>query len=169
MPFTLTMNLACTAQVTRNGCYVLLTLLMAPCLAFCAGINFACMSFQVDRGRKIISNFILKALKVIFELLKFSAHLLHTGPQNKTKKIFVALLVSWYLATTGLLSRSVVTGLNWVFHYHSWCTLPKNMNYEHRERVPRVHTSLNFMFSAIFLLKTIHLQKNYTSCPRNQD
>jgi len=33
-------------QCTRNGCYILLTLLMAPCLAFGAGLNFACLSFQ---------------------------------------------------------------------------------------------------------------------------
>ena len=32
---------------TRNCCYILLTTLFAPCLAFCSAINFACLAFQV--------------------------------------------------------------------------------------------------------------------------
>ncbi|XP_023342346.1 caveolin-2 [Eurytemora carolleeae] len=31
---------------TLNGCYILMTMFTAPCFAFCAGINFACMAFQ---------------------------------------------------------------------------------------------------------------------------
>ena len=32
---------------TKNCCYILLTTLFAPCLAFCSAINFACLAFQV--------------------------------------------------------------------------------------------------------------------------
>merc|ERR1711976_804042 len=31
---------------TRNCCYILLTTLFAPCLAFCSAVNFACLAFQ---------------------------------------------------------------------------------------------------------------------------
>ena len=33
---------------TRNCCYILLTTLFGPCLAFCSAINFACLAFQVN-------------------------------------------------------------------------------------------------------------------------
>ena len=36
---------------TKNCCYILLTTLFAPCLAFCAAINFACLAFQVSFSR----------------------------------------------------------------------------------------------------------------------
>ena len=32
---------------TKNCCYILLTVLFAPCLAFCSALNFACLAFQV--------------------------------------------------------------------------------------------------------------------------
>ena len=32
---------------TKNCCYLLLTIFLAPCLAFCSAINFACLAFQV--------------------------------------------------------------------------------------------------------------------------
>ncbi len=32
---------------TKNCCYLLLTTIFAPCLAFCSAINFACLAFQV--------------------------------------------------------------------------------------------------------------------------
>lgn len=32
---------------TKNCCYILLTTLFAPCLAFCSALNFACLAFQV--------------------------------------------------------------------------------------------------------------------------
>ena len=36
---------------TKNCCYILLTVLFAPCLAFCSALNFACLAFQVILGR----------------------------------------------------------------------------------------------------------------------
>ena len=36
---------------TKNCCYILLTVLFAPCLAFCSALNFACLAFQVNLGR----------------------------------------------------------------------------------------------------------------------
>lgn len=42
-------------QCTMNGCYILMTLLVAPCFAFCAGISFACLSFQVEIFKSGIS------------------------------------------------------------------------------------------------------------------
>ena len=38
---------------TKNCCYILLTTLFAPCLAFCSAINFACLAFQVNFLPKI--------------------------------------------------------------------------------------------------------------------
>lgn len=31
---------------TKNCCYILLTVLFAPCFAFCSALNFACLAFQ---------------------------------------------------------------------------------------------------------------------------
>ena len=39
---------------TRNCCYILLTTLFAPCLAFCSAINFACLAFQVCNEMALI-------------------------------------------------------------------------------------------------------------------
>ena len=35
---------------TKNCCYILLTVLFAPCLAFCSAMNFACLAFQVPKN-----------------------------------------------------------------------------------------------------------------------
>ena len=37
---------------TKNCCYILLITLFAPCLAFCAAINFACLAFQVGQEER---------------------------------------------------------------------------------------------------------------------
>ena len=34
-------------DATKGGCYLCLSMICGPCLAFCAGIHFACLSFQV--------------------------------------------------------------------------------------------------------------------------
>ena len=34
-------------EATKGGCYLCLSMICGPCLAFCAGIHFACLSFQV--------------------------------------------------------------------------------------------------------------------------
>ena len=36
---------------TKNCCYILLTILFAPCFAFCSALNFACLAFQVTRAK----------------------------------------------------------------------------------------------------------------------
>ena len=33
---------------TRSCCYLFLTALFAPCMAFCAAVNFACLAFNVS-------------------------------------------------------------------------------------------------------------------------
>ena len=35
---------------TNRCCYILLTTLFGPCLAFCSAINFACLAFQVSNA-----------------------------------------------------------------------------------------------------------------------
>ena len=35
---------------TKNCCYILLTILFAPCFAFCSALNFACLAFQVMKA-----------------------------------------------------------------------------------------------------------------------
>ena len=35
-------------RCTSRCCYILLTTLFAPCLAFCSAVNFACLAFQVS-------------------------------------------------------------------------------------------------------------------------
>ena len=39
---------------TKNCCYILLTTLFAPCLAFCSAINFACLAFQVSNVQRCL-------------------------------------------------------------------------------------------------------------------
>ena len=34
-------------EASKDGCYLCLSMICGPCLAFCAGIHFACLSFQV--------------------------------------------------------------------------------------------------------------------------
>ena len=37
---------------TKNCCYILLTILFAPCFAFCSALNFACLAFQVTKTER---------------------------------------------------------------------------------------------------------------------
>ena len=42
---------------TKNCCYILLTVLFAPCFAFCSALNFACLAFQVIKFYRILEHF----------------------------------------------------------------------------------------------------------------
>ena len=35
---------------TKHYCYLILSVLFGPCAAFCAGMNLACLAFQVRRS-----------------------------------------------------------------------------------------------------------------------
>ena len=109
--------------------------------------------------------------KMFIELICISSQVVIELDKDKRRKIFLLLYLIigpyfigayWYFSMQAfflLNSMPLIEG--YVKKVVRWNT--------HRERIPRVHTSLNFMFSAIFLLMTVHLLNNYTSCPQNQD
>ena len=51
---------------TRNCCYILLTVLFAPCLAFCSAINFACLAFQVPNKNVSLYIFSFNSVPLLF-------------------------------------------------------------------------------------------------------
>ena len=48
-------------EASKGGCYLCLSLICGPCLAFFAGIHFACLSFQV---LKFMHLYYLTALRI---------------------------------------------------------------------------------------------------------